>query len=564
MSFTMIYKTNISMNIKLQLLILSVFSGILLWLSWVPSGFPFLLFFAFIPLFFIGEIIVENNFHFPFWKGICYAFPAFLIWNVATTWWVWNSTPPGSVAAFLLNAFLMSIVFGLWLFYQNSKFKIIPHSVVFIALWLSFEYLHLNWDLNWPWLNLGNAFANATQYVQWYSVTGSLGGTLWVLAINFLLFYLIKSIKQNKKWMIRYAIITAAVVLIPIISSVVVYSQYDIKKENGIEAVVVQQNTDPWNEQYAMSNTQHVERLLSVALPYIDSNTKLMVCAESAIPHTVTENELIAKSYNPRRVNYHGFVMFDSITSLFPQLSIVSGLSTAKIYSHKATVTAREMSGNQYYDLFNTSMCYSNNGKCQFYHKSHLVPGVEKMPFPKVLGFLEHLVIDLGGPSGSLGTDVEGIPFTISDNANSFKLGVPICYESVFGKVFAEFVQNGATVMAVITNDSWWKNTAGHKQHFLYAKLRAVESRRYILRAANTGTSAIIDPKGDVVQSTNYMERIAIKGTVYPNDKITFYVKAGDYLAIIAVFVTFSVFFWVIVLGIVKRINNRKSIKQIQ
>jgi apolipoprotein N-acyltransferase len=90
--------------------------------------------------------------------------------------------------------------------------------------------------------------------------------------------------------------------------------------------------------------------------------------------------------------------------------------------------------------------------------------------------------------------------------------------------------------MAVITNDAWWDDTPGHRQHFLYAKLRAVETRRTILRSANTGFSGIINERGDVLQKTAYNERTAIHALVYPNDKLTFYTLNGDYIARIALF----------------------------
>jgi apolipoprotein N-acyltransferase len=177
-----------------------------------------------------------------------------------------------------------------------------------------------------------------------------------------------------------------------------------------------------------------------------------------------------------------------------------------------------------------------------------LVPGVEKMPFPKLFGFLENLVIDLGGTSGSLGVDSTQHAFTLYFNNDSCKIGAPVCYESIYGELFGGFVRDGAQLMSIITNDDWWGNTPGHKQHFLMSKLRAVESRRTILRAANTGISAIIDERGDVLQQTKYKTRVALKQTVYLNDEITFYVKHGDYIArfalLLSAFAFLACLFW--------------------
>ena len=114
---------------------------------------------------------------------------------------------------------------------------------------------------------------------------------------------------------------------------------------------------------------------------------------------------------------------------------------------------------------------------------------------------------------------------------NTVKVGPAICYESIFGEFFSRFVRNGAEVMFIITNDGWWGNTAGHRQHYDFAHLRAIETRRSIARSANTGISAFINQRGDASQETAYWVPAAIKGTLNANDKITFYVQHGDYLA---------------------------------
>ena len=520
---------------KSILLLLSLLSGILLWLSWPAAGLPFLIFFAFIPLFFLSDGLLQRGGKLAFWQGFIYSYPAFLLWNVATTWWIWNSTPPGSIAAFVLNAAFMAIVFACWHTFRKQNPPTITVPIVFIAFWMSWEYLHLNWDLTWPWLNLGNVFSSCTQYVQWYEWTGAFGGTLWILTANFLLYYLIKALREKsaKRWALLAA--TAGWIVIPLVISAVMYNHESKKTyKETIETVVVQQNTDPWEEQYEMSNAQHAIRLLQVAFTQLTDQTQLLVCPESAIAHSVCTDNLLQHNFDPFSQTYGGFTLLDSLIYHYPNINVIAGLSTYTYYDHKATPTARDK-GGYFLDMFNSSACFNRSGKIELYHKSKLVPGVEKMPFPKIFGFLENLVIDLGGPSGSLGIDTAQHAFTTTIDGDKAKVGAPICYESIFGEDFASFVRDGAQVMTVITNDSWWKNTPGHKQHFLMAKLRAVETRRAIARAANTGISAFIMPNGDVHQATQYQTRTAIKENIPLNDQLTFYVRHGDYLARIAV-----------------------------
>ncbi len=102
------------------------------------------------------------------------------------------------------------------------------------------------------------------------------------------------------------------------------------------------------------------------------------------------------------------------------------------------------------------------------------------------------------------------------------------------------FVKKGANSLSVVPNDSWWDDSPGHRQHFDMSRLRAIETRRYVLRAANGGFSGVINPLGDVLEKTNYNERTALHAKVYAQDRMTFYAKHGDYLAVIAIF--FAIF----------------------
>jgi apolipoprotein N-acyltransferase len=172
---------------------------------------------------------------------------------------------------------------------------------------------------------------------------------------------------------------------------------------------------------------------------------------------------------------------------------------------------------------------------------------------------LEDLVINLGGPRTSLSPDTAQHAFQTTINNGTVKVGTVICYESAYGEVFSNFVKNGAQLMAVITNDAWWGDTPGYKQHFLFSRLRAIESRRTVLRSSNPGISAFIDESGDVHQATKYNTRLAIKQTVYPNEQITFYTRHGDYLAHIAVVLAAICLLWALVLWFsTRRQRNEK------
>ena len=108
-----------------------------------------------------------------------------------------------------------------------------------------------------------------------------------------------------------------------------------------------------------------------------------------------------------------------------------------------------------------------------------------------------------------------------------------ICYESIYG----EMNYSNSALIAVITNDGWWKNTAGYKQHFEYARLRAIEQRKTIVRSANTGISGVINAKGEVLEKTKWDKKVCISSEVSLSSKITFYNQFGNYIGRISVFI---------------------------
>ena len=532
-----------------KLLALALLSGILSSLAWYPHGLPFLIFFAWIPLFFMSDFLLENNGKAPFFKGWIYSWPGLMLWNLITTYWIGYCTIPGAIGAIVANSFLQALVFGFWHCCRRYIRQEWVHPILLLSLWISFEYLHLNWDLTWPWLNIGNVFAVCPQWVQWYSVTGALGGTAWVLALNFLLYYLIR--RQSKAHRIAWGFIAASalVFLTPVLISAMMYknAEKSIDRKNPVNVVAVQQNTDPWNEEYEMTNEEHIQRIMDVAGPHLNNQTALVVCPESCIPHNISLLDLQLRTFPKESTAYSGFLLLDSLINQYPSLNFIVGTSLFTIYDRPATLTARPAGEGRYVDVFNSALCYGHNYYNGHYHKSRLVPGVEKMPFPKLLGFLGDVLIKLGGSNTSLGNDTIQRTFAIQSDGQELRVGTAICYESVYGELFGKFIQNGAGLMTVITNDSWWADSPGHKQHFEMSRLRAVETHRYIVRAANGGFSGIIDPCGNVLQKTKYNERTAIKATVYAQSGETFYVRHGDYVARIALIGSAIGFLWALV-----------------
>ncbi len=511
-------------NLLNSKLFLSVLSGVMLSLSWPSYGFPFLIFFAFVPLFLIEDLTNKNN-NKPLLKVFLSTYLSLFIWNAISTWWIWNSTEFGAIMAIVLNSLFMSLI---WVLYSFSKkyFQNSSHTIYILPVyWVAFEYLHLDWDLSWSWLNLGNVFANYPSAIQWYEYTGTLGGSWWILIVNILIFKLIQKIRSagdSSKKLVFASVPVLLSIFIPLICSWLVYYNYEEKGED-IEIVIVQPNMDPWSEQFTSPPEDVIKRIINLASPLLTDNTKFLLAPESAIQEGLRESDFFNKQAQTQGISLD---LLQDFLQKYPNLQLIIGASTYQ-FLDKTTSTSRTTIGGNIYDEYNTAITMNIDGIEDVYHKSKLVPGPEKMPFKKILQPLQEVAFDLGGTVGSLGYDKQRKVFYSKDNKIG---GAPlICYESIYGGFVAEFVRNRAQLLFIITNDGWWGNTQGHQQHLSFARLRAIECRRSVARSANTGISCFVNQKGDLLETTTYWTPDARKAKIKAQTELTFFVRYGDY-----------------------------------
>ncbi|MEQ8909122.1 MAG: apolipoprotein N-acyltransferase [Vicingaceae bacterium] len=537
-------------NIKFWLL--SLFSGLLLAISWPEIvDFTSLIFLAFVPLLVVEDQLAKTK-EKPGSAVFSYAYLSFFIFNLISTWWIYFASDWGAAAAIICNSFFMATVF--WLFHQTKqKVGRKEGYIGLLIYWLAFEYLHLNWDLSWPWLTLGNVFANEPDNVQWYEYTGILGGSLWVLVANLAFFSFVGKLQLSRTKAIIGALVWLLWVFVPSFFSESVYSTYKAEGKE-LEVVIIQPNIDPYLDKFGgMSESDQIDRMVTLAKQEVGPETDLLVLPETAFPSFYWEHNV---------EHLYGTVELRKLIKQNPQLRVVVGLTSRALIldEDKVTPTARKLDGGiGYYDNYNAAMQLDETPHIPFHRKSKLVLGVEKLPFLEYLPFMKKLSINLGGSAGGYGWQDHPSVFFNQDSAQG--LGPIICYESIYGEYVNQYARSGAELYAIITNDGWWEDTPGYKQHLAYARLRAIEGRRSIVRSANTGISAIINQKGEIVSETKWWEQAALKGKVSLNDRLTFYVKYGNYLGRIASFVAPLL----LLLTLVKRLNKtgqRLSLKK--
>lgn len=453
------------------------------------------------------------------------AFLTFVIWNISCIYWVFNSlnaVMPVPVALmvslipFGLAALLMTLAF--WLYYRLRRITTRTLSYAgLISFWLGYEYLHQTWDLSFPWMNLGNGFANFHQLIQWYESTGVYGGSLWILLANILGFELYRSIKSKTEHTKQLAFSLTALVILPILYSITIYTNYQ-EKINPSNVVVVQPNVDPYEKFGGMPASEQVKNLIHLSDSAGQANTEYFIWPETAMPDYVNEAQILTDA------NYQTISQF---LTKYKNGNLLTGISSYAIYE-----TAKTPSSNfntnigAYIERFNAATMIENSPRVQFYHKSKLVPGVEQIPF-SALSFIRPLFEGFGG-GGIYGKQAEPSVFYSQSGIGTAPI---ICYESVWGEWVAKSVNKGAQFITIVTNDAWWGNTSGKDQHLLYAKLRSIETRRWIARSANTGISGFINQRGDITKRSGWWQATALKENINLNDEITFYTRHGDYIA---------------------------------
>ena len=500
--------------------LLALLGGALMWAGWPvhPAPLTLLLFVGWVPYLRLEQLLTRQGAK----RGRVFAntYLFLFFWNAFTTWWVSYSTLGGGIAAVVLNAALMCLPL---MAFRRTKERF-GTKIGYLSLpvyWIAFEQLHLHWDLSWPWLTLGNGFASAPEWVQWYEYTGFLGGSVWVLGVNLLVFWAFSLPKRLPVWA-SFAPIFA--VGLPIIFSMGLSYNYQEKGPTA-EVVVIQPNVDPYGEKFAdtpnfVPFNEQLTRLIKRTEATITPQTRLVLWPETALDETFLESNF-GQSPRAQRIR-------QELLARHPGLSLLTGITSIGIYpdAAHAAPTALHRDDLGYYDVFNTAAYFQDaSAPVQFYHKSKLVPGVELVP-PVLSKVLSN--IDLGGVVGSYGSQDVRTVFPASTAAPALRLAPLICYESIYGDFVAEYVRNGATLLGLITNDGWWSDSPGFRQHLRYGALRCIETRRDLARSANTGISAFIDQRGTIAHATGWWVGAASRATVHLNTEQTFYVRHGE------------------------------------
>ena len=545
----------------MKYLVLGLISAVLLSISWPTYGIPFFIFFALVPLLVEEhEITKFTNIKRKSLAVFGLAYLVFMIWNIVTTGWLYGSKNPdgtNSIPAVVLpvlaNSLLYSLVFLAYHWYKKIQGTYWGLTFL-VAAWMAFEKIHLSWEFTWPWLNLGNVFSEYPKLIQWYDTLGATGGSFWILLVNVFAFYTLRTWEagRKRKELIRNSSILVLGIVLPMLISLIKYNSFNEKPIEQVSVLLLQPELDPYNEKYQKDSLQILNELLELAEKNSpqDKNIKVdyFIGPETSVPGSGSISE----------TGFEQSLLLNTIKNFLstkPGSVFATGISSHKFFTDgNIPKNAYQTSQGSWVESYNSAVQIIPHQKVEVYHKGKLVPGVEIFPYMNTLKpILGDAMLNFGGTVASLGIDDTRKVFT--NPFNKGKLAPIICYESVYGEFTTEYVKNGANFLAIMTNDSWWGVTQGHKQLLSYARLRAIETRREIARSANSGISAHINAKGDIEGDTLYGDRTALFAKINLYEGETFYVRAGDLLTRISIFVLG----FLVVYTLIKKIQNRKK-----
>ncbi len=517
-----------------QLAIL-ILSGILMAISFPATGnfFP-IIFIAFAPVIWFNISINSTN-KFRFLKRFLGNYLFALTFNIAATWWIKNASFEGALMAFFANSLLMTLPFFFFGFFT----RVLGENkglISLLALWLSFEHIHHQWDLSWPWLSFGNAFGSQPWLIQWYEYSGIQGGTLWVLLSNIIVYMIFRNIlerKENISVQTPNILALICVLAFPIASSLVIFYSYE-EKVDPVNIVVIQPNLNPWNddftgpgEKFTKPLSQQLNKMFEMSSDHINAETDFVLFPETVLSRYMDESAL------------------DNMGAIFKMrdycktnnVKVLCGADTYGVFNTQRSFPAIKRN-NVWIENYNTALLIDESKPIDVYHKAKLVLGAEKLPFVDLFPFIAKWSVSLGGTAGILVGNKSPKIF----NMGGTNVAPLICYESVYGEYVSKFTQLGAEILCVITNDGWWGDTPGYKQHLTFSQIRAIENRRSLARSANTGISCFINQKGEILEELGWDEEGALSMSINKSTTITFYMRYGDLIGRISEFLVIGIF----------------------
>lgn len=502
-------------------------SSVLLYAAWSPSVLGPIVFIALIPLLFYIDSITQIGFKKYFYSffGILIALFCFGFLTAYNAWGEYNkqSFIPILMCFVPLSAFIA--------FYGFFKKK----SIGFLFLifgWGAMELFQMNWDMNSPLLMLGNSLSYYPSIIQHYAIWGVTGGSMLIVAINIILYFLIKKLKNKNS--LKKEVIILIGLFSPIIISIFYFNALQ-EKNKTVKVGMTLLHVEHFTEKNSLNPFLMIEEYNKVISKYSIDDVEVMFFPESAVV-----NSGWIENFN--NVNYE-----NPLDSLCPGKQIFLGTHAFSIYqgdsAGKAYNVNYDPNSKLYYLKHNSSIFRSKLGIYSVKSKDKYVSFHEIKPYPSILGFLADIL------------NKEAVPLYLSPYPKSIEKPVKLtngtkvysimCFESFFSDVIVK--QNDADFIAVLANESWNYQDKGKEQYFSYMVPKAIESGKGILKVANGGYSGYINSKGNVIEKIGYDKAQLKKIDIEVDDSASVYSSHFSEISIVIRFISLALFFYLFI-----------------
>jgi len=536
-------------------ILLLILSGILLGISFPPFPFPFTL------LMFVGLIpylkVIEKKETLLDINRSTYLMA--FVFSLITIYWIGSWQKESDPFLMISGALLLfvnpaQLLIPSTLYYFTKKlFKKNIALYVFPLFWVTYEYITMITEIRFPWITLGSGLALFNKFIQAADIVGSLGLSLIIIFINVFCYKAFINYKISKKKF--YQNFSVSVVIFLIIISYGFYRTSSFSQSGKkVKVGLIQPNINPWDKWSTGDLNTFLDLYLGLSKQAIDDGAEILFWPETAMPVY-----LMSGRYQSTVDSIYGFLRHNNVYLLTGMPDLIYYDKT----NHPDDAKYSE-SGDFYFATYNAILLLSpHTSVVQRYGKTKLVPFGEKVPYADKLPFLGSLIkwgVGITGWNVGNDTTIFSLPFPESKNRiitysreDSLYINGIVCYESVFPDFVARFVNKGAKMIAVVTNDSWYGKLSGPYQHKEYAALRAVENRRSVVRAANGGISCIISPLGITKTQSKMFEKTFIVGDVVLENTKTFYTRNPLLIPILCS--AFSI--WIVGIFIMKKIKTK-------
>lgn len=517
---------------------LSIATGLLLTLSFPPMPLYFLAFISFVPLLYL----LDTTKKFYFWN----TYVTFFIYQVASLWWI--SSFQEKTDPFLMMSGIVLDIFHPFYFMVPVIFWLVirirlPRRMAlytFPFIWATFEWSRTLTELSFPWLSVGYTQVFNTNWVQIADLFGVFGTSFILVLANVIIYDIIYNFKNGKTKAVdnkfQYSLLFL-IVIVPIIYSNVQIARYDydklIQTNETINIGLIQPNIDPWDK-WSAGPIDQTQTLMRNSKQLMDSvgNLDLIIWPETSILYLDNQFNL---------EHDFGFLQTWIDTN---KIALLSGFVDIVVYENgtepSITKEMHYQGKNVHFDNFNSALLIDSNGY-NIYHKMKLTPFGERVPHVEIFTFVTKLVNwGVGISFWGKGTEQKNIAI----EHTGVNLAPIICIESIYPSFVSNFSYLNANLLTVITNDAWYDYTPGPEQHALISAFRAIESKKFLARSANSGVTCFISPTGTIMYRAEKNTQASIAMTLPLVEGLTAYALFGDWLPYFALLVSFFFLFY--------------------